>query len=401
MTCWNHLLFSVALLTLAASPLTAEESVLARLGAADWHRQKIQGQGITVAVLDNGFRGYRDLLGKSLPATVIARSFRADENLEAKDSIHGLLCAEVVHTIAPKAKIVFANWEPDQPASFLKAVAWCREQGVTIFTCSLVMPGWSDGHGGGEVHQKLAKDLDGALFFASAGNLARRHWNGQFRGDERGLHQWQSGRTENMIRPWGGQPVSVEVTAANSSTYKISLIDSKNKLVGREQTLSAGGITGTAVRFLPDDGVAYRLRLERLTGSGGDIRLVVLGARLDLTTDDGCMVFPGDGANAIAVGAVTTRDLLVPESSKGTVEPRVKPECVAITPFPIKMRTTPFSGTSAAAPQAAGLAALMWSGDRSQKATVVRHRILESCIDLGATGPDVDTGYGRIQLPLP
>src|SRR4051794_16338555 len=67
---------------------------LARLGAPGWHDAGFRGQGITVAVLDTGFRGYRDQLGKSLPADLVVRSARKDGNLEAKDSQHGILVGE-------------------------------------------------------------------------------------------------------------------------------------------------------------------------------------------------------------------------------------------------------------------------------------------------------------------
>src|SRR5437016_861935 len=71
------------------------------LGVKPWFERGIRGQGMKVAVLDSGFQGYRDYLGKGLPATVEVRSFRQDGNLEARASQHGILCAEVIHTVAP------------------------------------------------------------------------------------------------------------------------------------------------------------------------------------------------------------------------------------------------------------------------------------------------------------
>src|SRR5207253_1270382 len=135
---------------------------------------------------DSGFRGYREFLGKGLPAHVAVRSFRGDGNLEAKDSRHGILCGEVVHAIAPDAEILFANWEPDSPGQFLEAVRWAREQGAQVVSCSVISPGWSDGEGGGPIHESLEKLIgDGQhagdiLCAASAGNTARRHWYGLF-----------------------------------------------------------------------------------------------------------------------------------------------------------------------------------------------------------------------------
>src|SRR5947199_8429330 len=72
-------------------------ALLARLGADRWHAAGHRGRGVTVAVLDTGFRGWRAHLGAALPRTIPSRSFRADGLMETRDSQHGILCGEVVH----------------------------------------------------------------------------------------------------------------------------------------------------------------------------------------------------------------------------------------------------------------------------------------------------------------
>jgi hypothetical protein len=125
------LILALPLLVLAlpvgATPPTAPPASaphLARLGVDRWHLAGCRGQGVKVAILDSGFRGYRDHLGSSLPSKVTVRSFRHDGNLEAKDSQHGILCGEVIHALAPEAELLFANWEPEHPDRFLDAVRW-------------------------------------------------------------------------------------------------------------------------------------------------------------------------------------------------------------------------------------------------------------------------------------
>src|SRR5258708_5654296 len=54
---------------------------LSNLGVTRWHDERQRGQGVTVAILDSGFRDYRQFLGKGLPAQVKTRSFRNDRNL--------------------------------------------------------------------------------------------------------------------------------------------------------------------------------------------------------------------------------------------------------------------------------------------------------------------------------
>jgi hypothetical protein len=168
-------------ITSPPEPATPEqrEKHLASLGVPAWHVAGLRGQGVKVAVLDTGFRGYRDFLGKALPAKVNAHSFRADGDLEARDSQHGIRCAEVVHALAPDAELLFANWDGDRPEQFLDAVRWARDQGARVVTCSVVTPTWSDGEGGGSVHERLARLLGkDVLCFDSAGIMAQRHCGG-------------------------------------------------------------------------------------------------------------------------------------------------------------------------------------------------------------------------------
>src|SRR5262249_18495226 len=98
--------------------------LLAQLGIDRWHAAGYRGRGVKVAIPDSGFRGYLHQRGKALPACVTVHSFRRDGNLEARNSQHGILCGEVIHTLAPEAELLFANWEPRRPDRFLEAVRW-------------------------------------------------------------------------------------------------------------------------------------------------------------------------------------------------------------------------------------------------------------------------------------
>src|SRR5437660_757574 len=87
-------------------PEAQRTRLLARLGVDRWHAAGYRGRGIKIAILDSGFRGYRTHLGAALPAQIVAHSFRGDQNLEAKNSQHGILCAEVLHALAPDAELL-------------------------------------------------------------------------------------------------------------------------------------------------------------------------------------------------------------------------------------------------------------------------------------------------------
>lgn len=410
---------STVLLTLACGWLLAMP--VGRLGAEEiaaraqrqlpfdlerWHAAGWRGKGVKVAILDSGWKGYRSFLGKVLPEKVTARSFRVDGNLEARDSQHGILCAEVIHALAPGAELLFANWEPDQPSSFLDAIRWARKEGARVVSCSCIMPDWSDGEGGGAVHEAMAnilgagKDRMDLLMCGCAGNTAKRHWSGQFRSNQAGLHEWASGQTLNALRPWGDERVSVELYCRPGATYEITVTDSTTKaeVVRSSSQCRDGRCTATA-RFLPNDGSRYQFQVRLVEGKPGPFHLVSLHSDLDSSSATSSICFPADGRYVLGIGAVDGGGRRCSYSACGPNSPCPKPDLVAPVPFRSGFRAKPFAGTSAATPQAAALAALVWSSHLDWTADRVRTLLQNSARDLGPKGHDGEFGYGLIRLP--
>jgi subtilisin family serine protease len=389
-----------------ADPPGQRSKHLARLGADRWCAAGYRGRGIKVAILDTGFRGYRDQLGKALPEHVTVQSFRSDGNLEAKDSQHGILCGEVVHALAPDAELLLANWEPDRSDQFLAAVRWARQQGVRILSCSLIMPSWSDGEGGGEVHAELAcllgsGDAPGDLLcFASAGNTAQRHWSGVFHDGGHGIHEWQPGKETNELRPWGETKVSAELYWQTTADYDLRVWDETAKAeVARSLAREGAKRYAAVARFVPKAQHIYTVRIGLAHGAAGGFHLVALGASLQYANARGSIAFPADGPAVVAVGAVSLDGQRMTYSSCGPNSMQPKPDVVAPVPFASLWRARPFSGTSASAPQAAALAALWWSRYPGWTAARVRAALCSSARDLGPPGHDYETGYGLIALP--
>jgi subtilisin family serine protease len=380
--------------------------LLAQLGIDRWHAAGYRGRGVKVAILDSGFRGYRQQLGKALPARVTVHSFRRDGNLEARNSQHAILCGAVIHTLAPEAELLFANWEPRRPDKFLEAVRWARKQGARVISCSVIMPGWSDGEGGGEVHQALARILgDGAgwrdlLCFASAGNTAQRTWSGKFLANAKGFHQWKPGQWDNRLVPWEDDNVSVELSGPEGAEYEMSVVDPETaREVARSASAALKGCSCAVVRFLPQTGHTYNVRLRLTKGKPGTFHCVALHSDLEYATQPGSICFPADGPEVIAVGAVNKDGKRASYSACGPNSKRPKPDLVAPVPFRSSWRSQPFAGTSAAAPQAAALTALLWSRHPDWTASRVRRTLEKSARDLGPPGHDCETGYGMIHLP--
>jgi subtilisin family serine protease len=393
-----------------ADTLLRRSELLERMGVRAWHARGWRGRGLKVAVLDSGFSGYQAHLGAALPPTVKTRSFRFDGNLEAKDSQHGILCAEVIHALAPEAELLLTNWEPEHPNQFLAAVRWARQEGARILSCSIIMPTWSDFEGHGRIHEELTRLLGSgdragdALFFASAGNTAQRHWSGPFHDEGDGYHAWKFAGgvdvTENAIRPWGGERVSVELCCPASAVYEVFVTDATaRRLVGRTRSADEGGAGSAVVAFVPESGHEYHARVRQVRNAPGGFHLVVLGGGLRYTSCQGSIPFPGDGAEVLAVGAVDQTGRRLSYSSCGPKHGERKPEFVATVPFPSSWRPRPFAGTSAAAPQAAALAALVWSRHAGWNARQIRDALKNAARPSPQGSPAWETGHGLIRLP--
>jgi len=110
----------------------------------------------------------------------------------------------------------------------------------------------------------------------------------------------------------------------------------------------------------------------------------------------GTLIAPADADSIVAVGAVTSNGVLAGFSSTGpTADGRIKPEVVApgYNDFAVSGDTgyTPsFSGTSAATPLAAGVAALILSADPSLTPMEVRARMI-------STAQQISDGTSRTQ----
>jgi hypothetical protein len=304
----------------------------------------------------------------------------------------------------------------------------------------VIMPCWSDGEGGGEIHQTLSRHLGAGnargdlLCFASVGNTARRHWSGPFHANGKGYHEWTTGASDNPLTPWGEEEVSVELCCPLGATYEITIYDSaKETAVARSVASEGKGRGGAVVHFLPQSDRTYHVRVRLVRGKAGLFHCVALHSELEYATANGSICFPADGPEVIAVGAVNKQGQRAAYSACGPNSGQPKPDLVAPVPFLISWPSRPgkgdrttkarspgpgkgdrtaqtkspvpfsqrsFSGTSAAAPQAAGLAALLWSRNPDWTAKQIRRTLEKSARDLGPVGHDYETGYGLIQLPL-
>ena len=160
-----------------------------------------------------------------------------------------------------------------------------------------------------------------------------------------------------------------------------------------------GDRSSAIVYFKPESGHSYQTRVQLVRGPAGVFHLTVMEATLENTVARASVCFPADGPTVIAVGAEDGSGHRVWYSACGPNSARLKPDLMATIPFPTQWRERLFGGTSAAAPQGAALAALLWSRHPDWTADQVRAALRTSAHDLAPPGPDRETGYGLIHLP--
>ena len=77
-----------------------------------WNQAKYKGSSVKVGILDGGFVGISELMGKELPETINSRCyssiFQYTENVITDCEIttnHGTSVAEIIFDVAPEAEI--------------------------------------------------------------------------------------------------------------------------------------------------------------------------------------------------------------------------------------------------------------------------------------------------------
>ena len=136
----------------------------------DWHAEGATGRGVKIAILDVGFAGYEDQLGRELPSSVETWSVS-----ELGGSTHGTAVAEIIHDIAPGAELSLYQFATD--VEFLDAVQTIADSKNHIVNGSVGFDNiW---HADGTSPYTQAVDLlvseFGKTWVAAAGNENQRY----------------------------------------------------------------------------------------------------------------------------------------------------------------------------------------------------------------------------------
>ncbi|MEV4178193.1 LamG-like jellyroll fold domain-containing protein [Nonomuraea sp. NPDC049709] len=376
-------------------PLDTTSEGVAPSGAQAWHSASPArlGAGVKVGILDVGFGGLvAAQQGGELPADVTVDNGQCGPEGQ---STHGTAVAEVVHDMAPGAKLYLACVTDSM--SFDDAARWLKGQGVQVVNVSMSFPG--TGRGSGVVTENGSDPAtvvawlrgQGVVVVAAAGNEAEQHVHGTM--VDTNSNGWLNfpggGENQGFTVRETGAPITIELRwdawPRTNTDYDVYVMDqlgvpSDNPgrlpvaVANRPQQETPGGLhpVETVTIENTEAGTAYWIYVKVKNPAP-------LYTRLDLTlhgraqgvairSPEGSIAEPASSPYAIAVGAITPAAAAAngdvePYSGRGpTIDGRIKPDVIGFTGVSTYTGgpTIPGSrqGTSIAAAHVTGAAAL-------------------------------------------
>ena len=415
----------------------------------------VNGNGVLVGTLSDSYDctggAANDVTSGDLPAGVVVLQ---ELTGCTSGTDEGRAMMQIVHDVAPGSPQAFHS-AFNGVADFAGGIIELTNAGAKVINDDVIYyaePMFQDG--------PIAQAVDtvkamGVAYFSSAGNDARHSYEAPFRSS--GTSGYRSGSIRHDFDAGGGTDTLQQITIEANTTAIFVLqwedrYASASGFPGADSDLdivlysNKGGLralAGSIDANIGGDPVeifgytnngpkgTFQLGIELVTGSApGLIKYVYFG---DVTineyaTNSGTLYGHANAAGAQAVGAArysetpafaTDPPLLEYFSSSGGTpilfsitgtpvdESRLKPEIVApdggnTTFFYPGSDYEPdgfpnFFGTSAAAPHAAGVAALLLDRDPTLTPDGIYNALQDSALDMNSPGFDYDSGYGLIQ----
>lgn len=379
-------------------------------GANQWQLPQVQftkpSEPIKVAVLDLGFKGYDNLLGIELPSQVVTRSFRKDNDISAGEE-HGTAVAEIIHDMAPDAKMYLVNF--DLFSEFQEAVSWLISEKVNIISFSIGYFNAGAGDGTGPVNEVVNSAINsGITWVVAAGNEAVSHWRGAFvdwDGD-RWLN-FNGSDESNSFFAQAGDDVYVFMNwndwYETDQDYDLYIFDNAGNRVAVSDDLQDGDdwpVEGVYF-YAPHTGT-YHISVYRYRANKpAQIEFFTSKDYIEYFTRASSLTIPADNPKAITAGATYwNNDELEYYSSRGpTKDGRIKPDFTAPDGVStVSYGAGSFYGTSAATPHVSGAFALLADKINIFSLNEIKKIIESRSIDYGEPGKDNLFGIGRLYL---
>jgi len=404
----------------------------------------IDGSGVRVGVLSDGMNSLTTAQQSgALPANVTIAPGQAGSGDE------GTAMLEIVHALAPGAQLYFATGN-DGDANMAQNIRTLRGLGCDIIIDDLTYLNESPFQAG--LIEKAVYDVSasGALYFSAAGNSGNLDsgysgtWQGDFAdggaatsltGLGGRLHNFSAGssvvpyETANDTYAYGVDLLWNDPLGASSNDYDLVELDASGNVVETStntqngsqdpyESLASTGGRSDRIVIIKHDGAANRYLY--LTNNGGTFSVGTAGAVRGHSAADAANAFcvaAADAANGQPfVGG--SANPVEPYSSDGPRHLFYNPDGTLITPGNLSSsggrvlrkpditaaddvstglrNFSPFAGTSAAAPHAGAIAALLLSYRRSLSPAQIRSVMQSTALDIMAPGFDRDSGYGIV-----
>jgi len=387
-----------------------------KTNAGPFHDAGINGNGIKIGIIDIGFAGLTDAANSGqAPSSYAIRNY-SPNNFESGIT-HGTACTEIVYDFVPNAS--YYLYKIQTPADLGLVMSQAIIDGVQIISLSMAFAnqGWNDGTGLPNLAVKDATDA-GIIVVTSVGNFGESHYKSSWNdpdGDD--IFNYPSGADFNYfsVSPGGIAQISLQWvgTPSTSNDYDFYIYPTGTSNVVASST-SNNAYESTIVENTSSSTKQYRIKIEKKGSSSTTFQFFMAGTSGALSFfNDGGIMCPANSLEDLlfSVGTVNIDDydhavaFTRTYSSKGpTNNGNIAPDLSA--PDGCTTLSYPgvngFTGTSAAAPAAAGLMALFWSEHLYLNATDLTHLISKFANlykDWGIPGKDNEFGFGGIYLP--
>jgi hypothetical protein len=423
----------------------------------------LTGAGVKVGVLSDGVDSLaaRQATGDLPPTCPSAGACITVVPNQAGTGDEGTAMLEIVHDLAPGAQLFFATAFGGQAGFAANILALRNTYGCDIIVDDITYFAEGAFQDGTIAQAVNTVKASGALFFSSAGNSGRQTagtsgtWEGDFVNsltsipfftgtDWEGLpiHSFNgltggSAANSNPLTanapsaislkwsdPLGGATTDYDLfifASDYSDVYDFSIDDQSVTLEPFE--IIGFGLTGERVVVVRWSGAARALRLDT---NRGRLTYATAGAVFGHNGGEGTISVAAANVGSAGGGAFTggAANPIATYSSDGPRRIFYEPSGVAITPGNVLFATSggrdlqkpditaadcvttttpgfiPFCGTSAAAPHAAAIAALLKSGPNNPSTGQAQAAMFATALDVNPAGRDRDSGVGIVMANL-
>ena len=415
----------------------------------------LNGAGVTIGTLSDSYNckgsAAIDVSNNDLPAGVVVLEDLSGSVCAAGGTDEGRAMMQIEHDLAPNAALAFHTGD-NGSADYANGILALRQTtGAKIIVDDLIYfaePMFQDG--------PIAQAVDavvqqGAAYFSAAGNQASQSYESAFRGSgvispvthgERHDFDPGSGVTDlqavtipvnstvYIVLQWNQPFYSVSGAPGASTDLDLVLYDNANHAVALSSTNNVGSDPVEVIGYTnTGSNTTFKIGIERKSGPAPSlIKYVWFGSMTpqQFATNSSSVYGHANASGARAVGAsyylntpafginppvlngfssLGGTTVLYDTAGNAINSPRLKPEIVATDGVDTTFFGTDtdgsgypnFFGTSAAAPHAAAVAALLMQGVPTAMPLQIYQALQETTIDMGAAGFDFQSGSGLIQ----